>query len=245
MARWAERMSEAGRNTLWALAVLIAAVGFAASPFVVSDFSGFDGAGFPVPQIDPPVQPAGYAFAIWGPIYLWLLASAGFGLLARRSAPDWAAMRPALVLSLGVGVTWLPVAVASALGATILIWVMLLAALRALMEAPRLDRWWARAPIAVYAGWLSGASFVALGVLMAGYGLISGSAAAHVCLVLALVFASVVQWRLRGVPEYGAAVIWALAGVAVANLGGVASVFWLALAGCAWIGLLAWRAARP
>lgn len=30
-----------------------------------------------MPQVDPPVQPAGWAFSIWSEIYLWLIVSAG------------------------------------------------------------------------------------------------------------------------------------------------------------------------
>ena len=54
---------------------------FALSPLLAPDFGGFDPDQFPVPQDDPPVQPAGYGFAIWGVIYVWLILSAGFGVL--------------------------------------------------------------------------------------------------------------------------------------------------------------------
>lgn len=68
-----------------ALAVLtfVATLAFAGSPFLSSGFNGFAADQFPVPQIGAPIQPAGYAFSIWGVIYLWLIA-------ARRSAfsPD-------------------------------------------------------------------------------------------------------------------------------------------------------------
>ena len=40
--------------------------------------------------------PAGYAFAIWGVIYAWLVVSAVYGVIWRREAKDWEAMRPAL-----------------------------------------------------------------------------------------------------------------------------------------------------
>ena len=52
---------------------------FAASPFLSEGFNGFAPDQFPVPQDDPPVQPAGYAFSIWGVIYLWLIVGTGFG----------------------------------------------------------------------------------------------------------------------------------------------------------------------
>ncbi|QBF33254.1 hypothetical protein [Thalassococcus sp. S3] len=230
------------QQTSWAVAVLVAAIAFGASSWIVPDFGGFEADQFPVPQNDPPVQPAGYAFAIWALIYVWLLISAGFGLISRREAPDWAEMRPALVLSLAVGATWLPVANVSPLAAAVLIWVMLLAALAALFRAPLLDRWYARAPLGVYAGWLSAASFVALGLVFAGYGLMGEVRAAILFLILAIIMAGTIQVLLEGVPEYGITVVWALVAVALANIGGPGLVFVLAVTGSIIMGLLALRA---
>jgi hypothetical protein len=224
-----------------ALIVVLLTLAFVLSPFWVPGFGGFDPDQFPIPQIDPPVQPEGYAFAIWGVIYVWLLGGAAFGLLRRHDAVDWAAMRPALALSMAVGAMWLPVAVRSPVWATILIWVMLISALIALMRTPRADTLWAALPLGLYAGWLSAASFVALGLMAAGYGFATQATAAWVCVGLASGLAFMVQWRLRRAPTYGIAVIWALVAVAVQNgfeLGGVAS---LAILGAA---LLAWPTLR-
>ncbi|TNF64760.1 MAG: hypothetical protein EP307_01750 [Rhodobacteraceae bacterium] len=236
-------MSDDARMTLWAVAVVLAALAFGASSFVVPDFGGFAPDQFPVPQDDPAVQPAGYAFAIWGLIYLGLTASALFGLIARRTAPDWAEMRPWLALSLAVGASWLPVAKLSPVAATVLIWAMLIPALKALFAAPLLDRWWARAPIGLYAGWLSAASCVAVGLVLAGWGLMGEIQAAILCLVVATVLASVIQVALEGVPEYGIAVVWAFLAVAVNTIGSAQLlVAILALAGAGIVGLLAIRA---
>ena len=116
-------------RTLWAWVLLAATLAFVSSPLLVPGFGGYEPGQFPVPQTQPPVQPAGYAFAIWGPIYLWLAVSAIFGAWKRRQAVDWAPMRPALALSVGIGAAWLPVAMESPLAATLLIWVMLATAL--------------------------------------------------------------------------------------------------------------------
>ncbi|MFY9212925.1 MAG: hypothetical protein WAO69_17565 [Aestuariivita sp.] len=115
-------MSSDTRNILWAIGVVLAALAFGLSSLVVPDFGGFDADQFPIPQEDPAVQPAGYAFAIWGVIYLWLFVGAVYGLSRRATAEDWAEMRPYLVLSLVVGAGWLPVAKMSALAAAVLIW---------------------------------------------------------------------------------------------------------------------------
>ena len=89
------------------------------------------------------------------------------------------------------------------------------------------------APIAIYTGWLTAAASVSLGVILAGYGLLSNTASAIAMLALVLVIAVVVQMRQRGVLEYGATVIWALIGVIAANWGDARMVAYVAVAGIA------------
>lgn len=83
------------RNVIALLTALFTAT-FVGSPLVTSPFSGFRADQLPLPQINPPVQPAGWAFAIWGLIYSWLVVSAVFGLLKRGADPDWNAARKPL-----------------------------------------------------------------------------------------------------------------------------------------------------
>ena len=215
---------------------------FAGSTLWVPDFGGFDADQFPVPQENPPVQPAGYAFAIWGLIYLWLLVGMGFGMLKRRFDPDWQAMRKPLVLSLAVGSIWLPVAVLSPVWAAILIWAMLIPALMALFQAPYGDRNWAAAPLGLYTGWLSAASCVALGLIAAGYGYMSETTAAFTFVLLALVIASAVQNQLKRAPSYGIAVIWALTAIVVQNLTSAPTIAALAGGGALALIVPVWKA---
>lgn len=227
-----------------AILVLTAAIAFAVSPLMVPGFNGFEPGQFPVPQEDPPAQPAGWAFSIWLLIYVWLIAGAGFGLLLRADDGRWAAHRGPLFASLAVGAAWLPVAQVSPVAATVLIWVMLGTSLAALMQAGRSDRLWLQAPVAVYAGWLTAASCVALALVLAGYGVVSAQVAAMGALVLALVLAAAVLAMRPGTPEYGLAVIWALLGVAVANAAPMnAPVLGLAVTGIAGLGVMSWRTA--
>jgi hypothetical protein len=222
------------------LLVLFTALAFALSPLLSSGFNGFAPDQFPVPQIDPPVQPAGYAFAIWGLIYLWLVAGAVFGAWDRATDPDWEPMRPALTVSLLIGAGWIPVAQLSPLWATVLIWAMLISAVIALLRAGKADHAWLRAPIALYAGWLTAASSVAIGLMLAGHGILSGQMAAYAGITLALVIALGIQAMRPDAPAYSAAVIWALIGVAVSNLDGPNwGVLGLVALGIAAIG---WRA---
>ncbi len=231
-------------SPFWAVMVALATLAFCASPLLVPDFGGFEAGQFPIPQENAPVQPAGYAFSIWGVIYVWLLVSAGFGLFARARASDWQPMRPALTLSLAFGAAWLPVALLSPLGASVLIWMMLIAVLAALQQAPVLDRWLCRAPVALYAGWLTAASCVSIGLLLAGYGLTGQTEAAVLALLLALIITAFVLHRIGDIAEYGFAVIWALIAVAVAGWNDAGIVVWLAATGAALIAGVALAAAR-
>lgn len=224
----------------WSILVVLAALAFAASPFLVPGFNGFEPDQFPVPQIDPPVQPAGYAFSIWGVIYLWLIVGALFGMLQRADDPDWAAMRPPLFASLAIGATWLAVAQMSPLAATVLIWAMWATAVASLFRVGDTDRWLQQAPVAIYAGWLTAASCVSIGLLLGGYGWLPPTLAALVALGIGLALAVTLQYRLHRAPEYGLTVIWALVGVIVAN--------WqplnVAVTGLALIGIIAILALR-
>lgn len=203
--------------TLKPVLVLLAGLAFAVSPYFTPDFGGYRPEDFPVPQINPPVQPAGYAFGIWGLIYVWLLIHAAFGLFKRAESPAWDAHRWPLIASLTLGVPWLALALASPVWATVLIWAMLIAALIAMFATPRTDRWLAQAPVAIYAGWLSAASFVSLGLVIGGWGWATSTVSALIALTLATIFAATIQWRLPRAPEYGLTVVWALVAVIVRN----------------------------
>ena len=226
-----------------AVLVLSAALLFAASPFFSGSFGGFAPEQFPVPQVNPPIVPAGYAFAIWGLIYAYLVLHAGFGLVKRDTDPGWDAVRWPLVVSLTLGASWIPVAKISPLWATVLIWVMLLTALGALSRATVLqDRWLLRAPLAIYAGWLTAASFVSIGLVGAGYGILTNQYGwAWITLFLAFVFAALLQVRLGRAPEYGITVSWALVAIAVRNLDTHTGLALLAIVGAIAIGILAFR----
>lgn len=197
--------------------VLAVTVGFLLSPFFTENFAGFDASRFPVPQIDPPVQPIGWAFAIWSVIYPWLLISAVWGVWKADTTPDWQAMRPALAVSLGIGMFWLPVANQAPVTAAVMIVVMAMAAVVAMCRAGDDRPWLLSLPIGLYAGWLTAATGVAIGVNLGGYGFLSGRAAALLCLALVLIAALVVQAPRRRVWTYPLAVGWGLIGVIAQN----------------------------
>lgn len=225
-----------------AILVLAASVAFVLFTYAAGDFSGFRPDQLPHGEAQPALQPAGFAFAIWGPIYLWLIVAAGFGLLQRAEAPDWDAHRWPLIGALVLGAGWTAAALRSPVLATVMIWAMLALALWALVRAPRRDFWLARAPLGLFAGWLTAASFVALGIVLAGYGILGSSRLAAILLLpLAAAFAVAVWRRLAPVGTYPLAAGWGFLGIAAANIGRHADVAVLAVIGLSVLAGLWWR----
>jgi hypothetical protein len=203
-------------NRALAPLVLLLAIAFALSPTLTGGFPGFSPTQFPVVQSRWPVQPVGWAFSIWGVIFLLLIAGAAYGLWRHRVDPAWQAMRGPLAVSLGLGAFWIMAAQWQPLLATAMILVMAATAILALLRAPGDLR--AGAPVGLYAGWLTAASGVATGASLSGYGVVSAQAAALVMLSLLLVIASVVLWLRPSALAYAFGVGWACMGVIVANL---------------------------
>jgi hypothetical protein len=199
-------------------ALLLAILAMVAAPALTPAFTGYDPATFPVRIERPAIQPAGYAFSIWGLIYLWLLAHAAFGLLKRRNDPAF--LRPALPLLVSglLGSVWLAIASSAPITATLVILVMGGLAMLAYLRADQTqDRWLLAAPLAIYEGWLTAACGVSVGVILAGYGVLSNTGAALLMLAVVIAVALFVQTRRPAMPVYGATVVWAAIVVIVAN----------------------------
>lgn len=204
--------------TLRAILLILATLAFGIAPFVTPPFTGYDPSDFPVQIADPSVQPAGYAFSIWSAIYLWLIAHAIYGFWKRAHSADWDEVRIPLLASLLIGTVWLAIANAFPLLATIGILFMLATAMVAFLQADEFyDRWMLSAPLAIYAGWLSAAAAVSVGVALAGYGLLGDSESAVVMIAIVVAVAGMVQWLRPYMPVYGITVVWALIGIIVSN----------------------------
>jgi len=212
--------------------LILATVAFAIAPALTPPFTGYDPSMFPVRIERPSIQPAGYAFAIWGLIYLWLSVHAVFGIALRRSDPAWDAPRLPLIIAVAAGAVWLAIANVAPLSATVGIWIMQMAALTAFLRAdPATDRWLLSAPLAIFAGWLTAAAAVSTGVVIAGYGLMSDTVSALAMLALVLAITLIAQTRRPQMPVYGLTVIWALGGVIAVNWAANPTVAYAAVAG--------------
>ena len=216
-----------------AIIILLVTAAFIAAPAVTPPFMGYDPGLFPVRIERPSIQPAGYAFAIWGLIYVWLLLSALYGL-TRRGDPVWSKPFVPQLGALVLGTIWLAIASGFPFLATVAIVVMSGFALWAFLAAdPVQDRWLMQAPLGMFAGWLTAASCVSLGVIVAGYGWLSDTGAAIAMLAAILLIAVSTQLRRPGMPTYSVSVVWAAIGVAVVNWTANPTVAYAALLGAA------------
>lgn len=180
---------------------------------------------------DGTLRVAGYAFAIWGLIYLWLLVYAvrqvllqtGESLLIHRLG--W----PSVAALLGIG--WWVIAAAfdreavtvllifASLAAVLVPLLINAGAVRALPRTDR-DRWMTVWPLAMLAGWLTVAAPLNLITVATGNNalpaLLSPTAWAILAILVVTVVALGVTQRLRTL-AYGLPIAWGLLGAFVAE----------------------------
>lgn len=213
-------------------ALLLATIAFVIAPAVTPSFMGYDPTTFPVVIERPAIQPAGYAFSIWGVIYIWLVVHAGYGLWKRRGDAAFLRVAAPLLVAVVLGTVWLAVALAAPITATVTILLMAGFAIAAFLIAdPGQERWLLAAPLGIFAGWLTAAASVSTGVILAGYGILSNNGSALVMLALVLLIAIVVQSNQRRHPIYGATVVWAVMGIIAKNWGSNELIAYAAVAG--------------
>ena len=177
--------------------------------------------------LDTSIVPAGYAFSIWGVIFLWCLILGVAGLappIARRKAMARAAWPAGVAMMMnGVWALYVPFFDIDGISLVIIaigLFAALWAALQAVGEvAPGsvsvLDRWLIGAPLGLMAGWLTAATFVGASSVLFYYG-IDPSLGVLLGLLAAAVALALIATRRAGWP-YAAAVAWALCAVIANN----------------------------
>ncbi|MEO8364822.1 MAG: hypothetical protein ABI538_01305 [Pseudoxanthomonas sp.] len=191
------------------------------------------------------VVAAGYAFAIWGLIFL-LDVVFGLWQLSSRHRDDGVVASIRLPAALGFCLTalWMPVFSHQLFWLALLIIWSSLACL--LMGAVRLStdprpqpgqRWFAGLPLSLHAGWLSLAAILNTAQVIVAYRLLATDNMlgwSIALLVLATILLLGFNQRMRGNLAYAAAAVWALAAVYVkqsaSGLPGADAAAWLAVA---------------
>lgn len=207
---------------------------FAIAQIVTAGFPQLTGLGDPVNQraefLRNALTPAGYAFSIWGVIFLTNLVLAIYQMLpAQLSKPEWRAARPWLILAFACTSVWQVIVPLFGLnlisGAIIFVLVYAsLNAVRVLQDG--VEGTVARAliisPVALLAGWSIAASVVGLpsALIFDGVATKETFASGPVVFVFiaAVLFLGLVGLHAaRGATALAAAVIWGLMAVWSAN----------------------------
>lgn len=164
---------------------------------------------------------AGYAFAIWGPIFLLDVI---FGLRQAMADGDARLRRIRVLTAAGFALTslWMLVFPAQWFWlALVIIWASLACMLGAAALASHTEEhprgpWWQWLPLSLHAGWVSLAVFLNTAQVIVAHELLSTTRMLPWTLLLyagagALLLASVL--RLKGNPWYTLAAVWGLLGV--------------------------------
>lgn len=176
--------------------------------------------------LDTVITPAGYAFSIWGVIYLGCLVLAVYQALPdQRNRRDLGHLCPPLAVAL-LGNTLWPVYVQgfgldvvsvllifTTLGFLLYSWHAWESAVR---DEPLANGWTVRLPLSIFAGWVSAAAFVNLAATGKYYGFTAGYGEVGLGCVLLLLCAVVALSVCRFLAParlYAAAVLWALIGI--------------------------------
>ncbi len=167
---------------------------------------------------------AGYAFSIWGLIFLWDIAFALWQLrLRHRSDATLARVRPYAAAGFALTALWMPVFSMQLFWLALLIIWGALACLAACALALSRDaaplpgqRLWAWAPLSLHAGWLSLAAFLNTAQVIVAYRLLPTEEMLGWSLALLVAAAALLlalNARMRGNTMYVMAALWGLAAV--------------------------------
>lgn len=214
------------------LAIIV--VLFAVAQIVSAGFPQLTGLGDPVNQRSEELRnaltPPGYAFSIWGVIFLTNLLLALYQALPDQwSKPEWRAARPWLVLAFACTTVWQVIVPLYGLnlfsGAIIFVLAYAsLNAVRALQDGPEgaVRRALTISPVALLAGWAIAASVVGLpsALIFDGVATKETFAAGPVVfgfIALALILGIAGLYMARGATALAGALIWGLMAVWVKN----------------------------
>jgi hypothetical protein len=171
--------------------------------------------------------PAGYVFAIWGVIYIFLIAYSIYQVLpAQRENPRLRSTGWLYVLSCLANIAWLFLwhyeyfeFSIVAMGSLLLLLIAVYLALGiGRTGVPTAEKWLVRVPFSTYLGWITVATIANVTSLLDyvgwdGWG-ISPEWWAIIMLAVAAVVASLVSLT-RGDVAYVAVIVWAFAGIAI------------------------------
>lgn len=180
-------------------------------------------------KYDSLFTPAGYAFAIWGIIFLAILIQAIF-LIVRAFQPE-KDQNPITQIGLGIFITnmlnivWLFAWLHEYTSVSVVIMILLLITLLAVVVRTNMERWDAPLkiiffiwwPICLYSGWIAVATIANISAWLAKTGWtggISETTWAAIMMIVATLLGLVMIYK-RNMREFAMVVVWALVAIAV------------------------------
>jgi hypothetical protein len=189
--------------------------------------------------------PAGYAFSIWGPIYLGLLALGIYQVrkvfFDRKGDEFVLQMGPWLIITNLANGAWVWVWLSEYPGLSVILMILMLVSLILVILRLNMERWdapfsliaWVWWPICLYSGWIAVATIANLAAYLSKTGWQFLFSEITWTLIMILLAAGVNLFMVinRNMREFAVVGAWALVAVSVRHWDSIPSLQWTALVG--------------
>lgn len=172
------------------------------------------------------ITPAGYAFSIWGLIYIGMLLFSIYQLL-KRDSEYLDRIRCFFISSCLANIAWIFAWHNERLGFSVVAMLTLLTSLVLInIDAKKLresaDTWFIRVPFSIYFGWVSVATVLNISIYLTSMGFQAGETASKIiaiALVLTVTIVGIVVREKLSIPLYSLTLAWALTAIGVKQSG--------------------------
>jgi hypothetical protein len=174
------------------------------------------------------ITPAGYAFSIWGLIYLGMILFSLYQMLPSQTTnPHFLRTRTIYIASSVANCAWIYFWIHERIWLATVVIFILLAALAFINLHLRgagsiMETWLARVPLSIYFGWVTVAAIINAAVALVFSGIDASPGAANVWACVLIVAATVLGVLVRlklSIAAYALTVAWALTAIAVRQSG--------------------------
>ena len=189
--------------------------------------------------------PAGYAFSIWGIIYLGLIVFAIFqNIRAFKNEADSEfilQIGPWMVLNSLANIAWIFAWLSEHIGLSLLLMLIILGTLIVMISRLNMERWDAPFPIiafiwwpiCIYSGWIAVATIANVSTFLVSIQWLALFSAINwtVIMILVAVVLNLLMIRFRNMREFAAVGVWALLAIALRHWDAIELIQWTALLG--------------
>lgn len=191
--------------------------------------------------------PAGYAFSIWGLIFLGLLAHGIFQVkrvfLDKKNDEFVSQIGPWLIVANVANCLWVWVWLQEYTGLSVLVMLVILVSLITIIGRLNMERWdaplpiiaWVWWPIDLYSGWIAVATIANIAAYLAKmeWQALFSEVTWTVIMITAAVLVNLLMIYYRNMREFALVGVWALIAIAVRHWEAFPVLQWTALAGAA------------